>query len=198
VRLFHIARADAWLAAQTVGEYRAPSLAEVGFIHLSTQSQWLTTLGRFYRGVAGLVLLVIDGERVGAPVRLEHADGEDFPHLYGSLPLDAVTEVRELPALDELPARVAISPAFDARVRAADARIEDIMACRVHGETYVVLGVRDGVSLRDVMSAEAALPAADRVPRAGWLQLRALPRDEHGALDEPWLLVTVYRLAAAD
>jgi uncharacterized protein (DUF952 family) len=198
VRLFHIAHAAAWSAAQIAGEYRAPSLAEIGFIHLSTQSQWLATLGRFYRGVTGLVLLVIDGDRVRSPVRFERTDGEDFPHLYGPLPLDAVTEVRELPALDEPPTRVATSRAFVAHVRSADPRIEDVVACQVHGETYVVLGVRGDVSLHDVMRAEAVLAVEDRVPRAGWLQLRALPRGEDGGIDEPWLLVTVHRLAASE
>jgi uncharacterized protein (DUF952 family) len=170
----------------------------VGYIHLSTQRQWLATLGRFYRGVDGLVLLVIDGERVAAPVRFEHADGDDFPHLYGPLPLDAVVDVRELPAIDDLPVRVATTAAFDACVRGVDPRIEDVVACRVRGETYVVLGVHGNVPLREVMRAAAALPASDRVARTGWLQLRAFPRDDTGVLDEPWLLITVDRLVRSD
>jgi uncharacterized protein (DUF952 family) len=198
MRLFHIASGDAWLATQTAGEYRTPSLAEIGFIHLSTQAQWLATLGRFYRGVPGLVLLVIDSDRLNAPLRFERADGEDFPHLYGALPLEAVLEVRQLPAIDELPARVPTSAAFEACVRSVDAQIEDVVACSVRGQTFVVLGVRGDVSLRAVMRAEALLPVGDRVARAGWLELRALPRDEAGALDEPWLLVTVHRMTASD
>ena len=43
-----------------------------------------------------LVLLVIDPARLTAEVRFEHADGDDFPHLYGSLELAAVIEVRAL------------------------------------------------------------------------------------------------------
>lgn len=97
MRLFHIAPRAAWQAAQASGEYRAPSLGEVGFIHLSTAAQWPATHARFYRGVADLVLLEIDSERVPSEIRFERADGEDFPHLYGPLPRAAVVAVHELP-----------------------------------------------------------------------------------------------------
>jgi uncharacterized protein (DUF952 family) len=92
--LFHITTRTAWHAAQAAGEYRAPSLAEVGFIHLSTAAQWPITLARFYAGARDLVLLEIDPH--GLDVRFERADHEDFPHLYGPLPLAAVLAVSSL------------------------------------------------------------------------------------------------------
>ena len=94
--LFHITTRAAWQAAQAAGEYRTPSLAGEGFIHLSTAKQWPTTQARFFRDVRGLLLLVIDPARLGAEVRFERADGDDFPHLYGPLELAAVIEVRVL------------------------------------------------------------------------------------------------------
>lgn len=90
--LFHITTRAAWEAA--TGEYRAPSLAEVGFIHLSTAEQWPATLARFFAGQRDLVLLEIDPS--GLPIRFERADGDDFPHLYGPLPVAAVRAVRSL------------------------------------------------------------------------------------------------------
>ena len=90
--LFHITTRAAWDAA--VGDYRAPSLAEVGFIHLSTAAQWPVTLARFFAGQTGLVLLELDP--TGLDVRFERADGDDFPHLYGPLPRAAVVGVRDL------------------------------------------------------------------------------------------------------
>ena len=98
--LFHITTHAAWESAQAVGEYRAPSLATEGFIHLSEDRQWLATANRFYRGVRDLVLLRIASDRLRAEVRHEPADGDRFPHLYGALNLDAVTAVVALP-LDE-------------------------------------------------------------------------------------------------
>ncbi len=92
--LFHITTRAAWAAAQAAGEYRAPSLDEVGFIHLSTAAQWPATLARFFAGQRDLVLLELDASDL--PVRFERADGDDFPHLYGALPIAAVVAVRDL------------------------------------------------------------------------------------------------------
>ena len=53
---------------------------------------------RLYAGRADLVLLRIDPARLGAPVRWEPGVPTDpesmvFPHLYGPLPVEAVTSV---------------------------------------------------------------------------------------------------------
>jgi len=102
--VFHITTRAAWDAALAAGEYRAASLAEVGFIHLSTAAQWPRTLARFFAGARDLVLLEIDPARVTAEIRFERADDEDFPHLYGVLPTAAVVATRQLsfaPILDD-------------------------------------------------------------------------------------------------
>jgi uncharacterized protein (DUF952 family) len=93
--LFHITNRDAWQHAVGVGQYAPSSLATAGFIHLSTEAQWPTTLARFFQASSDLVLLVIDPDRCG-PIRYELADGEPFPHLYEALDVSAVVEVREL------------------------------------------------------------------------------------------------------
>ncbi len=104
-RLFHITTAEAWARAQVDGEYRAPSLATEGFVHLSAEGQWLATANRWFGGQRGLVLLAIDGARLTAAVRWEPAapprpDGETYPHLYGPLALAAVAAVYALPVDD--------------------------------------------------------------------------------------------------
>src|SRR5436190_16079633 len=96
MRLYHLVDSAAWEAARAAGVYRPPSLAAEGFIHLSTADQWPRTRARFYAGVADLLLLEIDPQRLTAEVRYERADGEDFPHLFGPLALDAVVAVRTL------------------------------------------------------------------------------------------------------
>lgn len=95
--LFHITTAEAWARAKSQGEYRAATLDTEGFIHLSGEHQWLRTAERFFRGQRGLVLLAIRADRLRAQVRFETADGEQFPHLYGPLNLDAVVEAFPLP-----------------------------------------------------------------------------------------------------
>ena len=97
--LYHLALAADWQQARQLGEYRistlGQSLEQVGFIHASYAHQLEGTHQRFYADVSDLRLLVIDPTRLaahGIEVRPEAApgSGELFPHLYGSLPLDAV------------------------------------------------------------------------------------------------------------
>lgn len=94
--LFHIVDRATWDAARAAGVYRPASLATEGFIHLSTADQWPRTQGRFYAEVTDLVLLEIDETLLSAEIRYERADGEDFPHLFGPLEVDAVVNVRRL------------------------------------------------------------------------------------------------------
>jgi uncharacterized protein (DUF952 family) len=97
--IFHLAMPDDWAAAFDAGEYqmstRDMTLEEVGFIHCSTRDQIEATASRFYADVDALVILSIDIERVPAPVVFEPpAPGLDelFPHIYGALPIAAVTD----------------------------------------------------------------------------------------------------------
>jgi uncharacterized protein (DUF952 family)/uncharacterized glyoxalase superfamily protein PhnB len=98
--LFHIARRGDWEAAQRVGVYRISTLdrtlEQEGFIHLSFAGQVRGVADRFYAGVDGeLLLLSIDPAKLSAPVVIEPVPGtvEEFPHLYGELPVDAVRRV---------------------------------------------------------------------------------------------------------
>lgn len=94
--ILHITQKSAWDAAQQSGFYSAPSLATEGFIHCSTPAQAVATAERFYAGQRGLVLLVIDSERVQSEVKYEAGTDkpdELFPHIYGTLNLDAATRV---------------------------------------------------------------------------------------------------------
>jgi uncharacterized protein (DUF952 family) len=100
--ILHIASNDAWLAADKSGTYRTDSLASEGFIHCSTRSQIVGVANTFYCGQQGLVLLVIDPSKLEPALKWEppavpgptHArEGELFPHVYGPINLDAVTNV---------------------------------------------------------------------------------------------------------
>lgn len=95
--LFHIVDRATWDRVRGSREYRADSLVTEGFIHLSGDRQWLATANRFFRGRGDLMVLVIAPERLSAEVRYEPADGDEFPHLFGPLNLDAVIEAHALP-----------------------------------------------------------------------------------------------------
>jgi uncharacterized protein (DUF952 family) len=93
--LFHIVAADDWAAAQLQGEYRASSLADEGFIHCSYDEQVAATLRRHYPELDGLIVLELDTDRIGVPVRVEdsYSSGAAFPHIYGPLPIAAAVAV---------------------------------------------------------------------------------------------------------
>jgi uncharacterized protein (DUF952 family) len=105
--ILHITARSQWQQAQQIGIYRADSLDAEGFIHCSTPLQVVRTANAFFTGELGLVLLCIDSDRVQPEIRYEIADGDRFPHIYGPLNLDAVTQVVDFePNLDgkfELP-----------------------------------------------------------------------------------------------
>ncbi|MEU8195178.1 DUF952 domain-containing protein [Microbispora amethystogenes] len=99
--ILHLALAADWDAAVAVGEYRVSTLGvtleEEGFVHAcSDLLQLRGVAGRYYGQVTEpLVVLEIDEERLGCPVRLEVPEGagEAFPHIYGPIPVTAVIAV---------------------------------------------------------------------------------------------------------
>jgi uncharacterized protein (DUF952 family) len=102
--VYHITEGASWAGARTAGEYAPSSLAVEGFIHASTREQVVETANLFYARQDGLVLLCIDPAKLTAPLKREapansgHRDGAGlFPHIYGPLNLDAVTQVLDFP-----------------------------------------------------------------------------------------------------
>ena len=79
----------------SLGSYRPRSVDTDGFIHLSQPDQVLKVANEFYSGVDDLILLGIDPHKLICELRWEMAEGDTFPHLYGSLNLDAVTSINK-------------------------------------------------------------------------------------------------------
>jgi len=82
------------------GTYRNTSLTEEGFIHCSTPQQILGTANDYYRGQSGLVLLCISSKKVKSPIVYEdfYEKGMAFPHIYGPLNVDAITQMIDFPS----------------------------------------------------------------------------------------------------
>jgi uncharacterized protein (DUF952 family) len=96
--IFHMCRRDEWQdAARSV--YRGSSQDQAdGFIHFSTADQIVESAARHRGGQDGLVLIAVDPAALGPDLKWEPArSGALFPHLYGPLPLTAVSWVRDLP-----------------------------------------------------------------------------------------------------
>jgi uncharacterized protein (DUF952 family) len=97
--IFHITGQAEWDRAAGAGEHRMSTrdltLEQEGFIHCCLPHQLRGVAERYYAGADDLVVLVIDETRLTAPVRYERpAPGADeFPHIYGPVPVGAVTSV---------------------------------------------------------------------------------------------------------
>jgi uncharacterized protein (DUF952 family) len=97
--IFHITTRKQWKEAILLGTYRASSLDDEGFIHCSTQQQILRSANEYYYGQPDLVMLCISSSKVEAPIVYEdsYKKGEFFPHIYGTLNLDAVMQAFDFP-----------------------------------------------------------------------------------------------------
>ena len=69
-----------------------------GYIHFSTAAQVRETAAKHFAGQTDLLLVAVDAAALGPALKWEPSRGGAlFPHLYGTLELDAVRWVEELP-----------------------------------------------------------------------------------------------------
>lgn len=101
--IYHICKRAEWQAAQECGVYEGSSQDQAdGFLHFSSGEQVRESAAKHRRGQTDLVLLVVASSKLGAELKWEISRGGAlFPHLYGCLPLDAVTQVEELPLAED-------------------------------------------------------------------------------------------------
>ena len=93
--IYHVTTAADWQEAKQKGFYDHPSLNEEGFIHCSQEHQVSGVLERYFAGKTDLVKLVIDTEKLTSKYIFDWSPSthDTFPHVYGRINLDAVTEV---------------------------------------------------------------------------------------------------------
>lgn len=99
-RLVHLCTRQEWDRAQVEGVWRPPALETEGFVHLSAPRQVHLPANRLFAGRDDVVLLWLDPDRLGGPVKWEPGVPSDpesmlFPHLYGPLPAAAVVSVTD-------------------------------------------------------------------------------------------------------
>jgi uncharacterized protein (DUF952 family) len=97
--LLHITERAHWDRATRAGEHRMSTreltLEQEGFIHCCLPDQLRGVAERYYADADDLVVLVIDEARLSVPVRFERPGpgAEEYPHIYGAVPVAAVTRV---------------------------------------------------------------------------------------------------------
>ncbi|MCA2700185.1 MAG: DUF952 domain-containing protein [Microcystis sp. M179S2] len=106
--IYHITTERGWQIAREMGEYRAYSLKNEGFIHCSTLEQIPKVVAAFYQNQPDLLVLAISPEQLQSPVKWEQPqhpnqenatlelEKETFPHIYGAINLESVVFVKPL------------------------------------------------------------------------------------------------------
>ncbi len=99
--IYKIVPAVVWREAEETGALDGtPADRADGFLHFSAAGQIRETAEKYFAGQDGLVLVAADKDRLGEALRHEPSRGGAlFPHLYGSLPLEAVVFAKTLPLL---------------------------------------------------------------------------------------------------
>ncbi|WP_084032643.1 DUF952 domain-containing protein [Chelativorans sp. J32] len=97
--IYKICPAPLWRQAEERGFFAgAPVDMEDGFIHFSTATQVKETAAKHFKGQSDLLLIAVEEEQLGEALKYEVSRGGDlFPHLYGPLPVAAVSRVEPLP-----------------------------------------------------------------------------------------------------
>ena len=97
--VYKIVAADLWQATEDSGVFTGAGIdLKDGYIHLSTGAQARRTAQLYFKDQGNLVLVAVDGARLGEALKYEPSrDGDLFPHLYGPMPLATVLSVRPLP-----------------------------------------------------------------------------------------------------
>ena len=97
--IYKIVPAELWRQAEETGVFGgAPIDLADGYIHFSTGMQARRTAELYFKGQDDLLLVAVDGGRLGGALKYEPSRGGDlFPHLYARLELDAVIWKKPLP-----------------------------------------------------------------------------------------------------
>lgn len=97
--IYKICPAPLWREAEAAGVFHGAGIdVDDGFIHFSTVTQVAETAAMHFAGIDDLVLVAVDGDRLGSKLRHEPArTGQLFPHLYAPLDLHAVLWAKPMP-----------------------------------------------------------------------------------------------------
>lgn len=96
--IYKICPSALWREAEHAGVFAgSPDDRRDGYIHFSTADQLVETAAKHFAGQHDLLLLAVDTAALGEALKWEPSRGGAlFPHLYGALPLAAVTSVGPL------------------------------------------------------------------------------------------------------
>lgn len=101
--IYHITTEKEWAAFKGKAEYAPAAFEKEGFIHTSRLNQLEGVFQRYYSQRNDLLLLRIDEQKLTSNLIYEPSTNRElFPHIYGKLNKEAITEVIEEFDLEKL------------------------------------------------------------------------------------------------
>lgn len=92
--IYHVVLPEDWKKFEGKEFYEAENLDSEGFIHCSFAEQLDGVLERYYSGVAQVLVLEIDSNKLTSKLINEPStNGEIYPHIYGKINRDAIMSV---------------------------------------------------------------------------------------------------------
>ena len=151
--IYHITATHSWPPAGPTLE--PDSLATDGFVHCSYWAQLPTVVNTIFERGSDLIVLEIDEELVSDPIKVEdlYDCGECYPHIYGPVPIDAVTGVLRIrwpetgPVFIRVDHSSAAAAAGDAAALPNDPPAVDSLACSIVAPTSDARTADDTVAL---------------------------------------------------
>ncbi len=96
MKIYHIVLPEVWKTFKEKDLYEAESLVSEGFIHCSFAVQLNGVLERYYKGVENVLVLEIETDKLTSKLVNELSTNDEiFPHIYGEINIDSVTDVSE-------------------------------------------------------------------------------------------------------
>jgi len=94
--IYHLVLPETWEKFKDLDFYEAESLQTEGFIHCSFAEQIDGVLERYYQGVERVLILTIEPAKLTSKLVNEPStNNEIYPHIYGQINREAITEITE-------------------------------------------------------------------------------------------------------
>ncbi len=95
--IYHVVTPSHFSKFKDQCDYTIESLDIEGFIHCCDENQIPLIIQRYFAGEKELHILKIDTKKLKPTVKVEQAkNGEWFPHIYGKINKDAITEIKNV------------------------------------------------------------------------------------------------------
>ena len=93
--IIYTATCEEWDKIKGQTEFKSDDFYREGFIHCSYPQQTVWVLNKHFRNQEKVILLCIDPSRIKSKWVSEDLkeNGEEFPHVYGDINVDAIIEV---------------------------------------------------------------------------------------------------------